>query len=169
MKKLIPILFLLFLFLAFVFAAGALAAGESTTVTDDELHINDKTGEITREITIAILAGDAGAINSLTLNTDTAGINYKMEGWNGYKVIIDGNHGGVEPTEDSEIYVYQYGMDLLDANGVNMVDNTTEREVHFATDGQPLMQPFVDTWTVTVTQQAAVTNDAVITLYLILK
>ncbi len=165
MKKLILTLFFLFLLPAFVFAANA-----STTVTNDELHINDKTREVTREITIALLADDGtGLYDDLVLNTDTAGINYKMEGWSGYTIIIDGNHGGVEPSEDSEIYVYQYGMDLLDANGVNMVDNTAERNVHFAADGQPLMQPFVDTWTITTTAQAAVVNAAVVTLYLILK
>ncbi len=167
MKKLLIASILSFLFL---FPVSVFAANASTAVTDDELHINDKTGEITREITVALLADDGtGAFDDLTLNTDTAGILYKMEGWSGYTIIIDGNHGGVEPQEDSEIYVYQYGMDLLDANGVNMVDNTTERTVHFAADGQPLMQPFVDTWTITVTQQAAATSSAVITLYLILK
>jgi len=168
-------------FLTVLFFAGAcFGAGSLFQVTDDDVYYspgNALNRVVSRMITLAFVADNGtGVIPSLVITEDawtdgtlTGTLKHgSIEGWQLDKIDIDCNHGGTEPTEDSELYVYQLGVDLLDANGVNMIDNTVERSVHFATDGQPKRQDVVGAVTITVTQQAVVTNSAAGTLYLIL-
>jgi hypothetical protein len=123
-------------------------------------------------ITIGFTAdAAAGTIPDLTLNDSATGMLGSTEsilGWYGYMVEIDCNHAGTEPTEDSEIYIYQNGIDILGGNGVNQVDNTAEREVFFSFSSTGVTRPVFNTWTVTVTQQAAATNSATGTIRIIL-
>lgn len=75
---------------------------------------------------------------------------------------------GAEPTENSELYIYQNGRDILEAAGVDKVDNTTENSVYCKINGTAATPPVIDDLTVTVTQQAAATNSAVVFLKIIL-
>ena len=73
-----------------------------------------------------------------------------------------------EPTENRELYIYQNGRDLLEGNGVNKVDNTTENSIYCMVDSQPASVPIVGDLCVTVTQQAVATNSALGFIKLIL-
>ncbi len=149
----------------------AQAAGSSISVSGDSLIYSSAANHHQmRVITIIFTADDAtGAIPSLTLNSSTTGIKHgSLAGWFAYNIVIDGNHGGIEPTESSEIYIYQSGFDLLGAQGVDQVDNTAERQVYFSDGTNKVKQPVYDTLTATITQQAAATNSATGTVYLVL-
>ena len=170
MKKLLLTVIVFLLLISPCFAVGTFK------VTGDEI-IRGYAGVTHRVLTLAFVAdAAAGTIPNLTLNPSgwTDGVfsgtfGTKLTGWVAYKLEIDCNHAGTEPTEDSEIYIYQHSIDLLDGNGVNAIDNTAERQIYFQSDGLPMPQPIIDSLTVTVTQQAAVTNSATGTIYLILK
>lgn len=157
MKKLISLALLLLLLPVLAFAVG------SMTVTSDIIYKNSATGEPVRVIEIGFTAdsGD-GSIPDLTLNAATTGIQayHPLLGWHLFKIWIDGNHSGTEPTEDSEIYLYEGGIDLLGGNGVDQVDNSDEREVYFEVNGQPATVPVISDLTLTITQQAVATNSA---------
>jgi len=73
-----------------------------------------------------------------------------------------------EPTENSDLYIFQNGRDILEGNGVDKVDNTTENSVYCMVDGQPATVPIVSDLVVTVTQAATATNDAIGFIKLIL-
>ena len=73
-----------------------------------------------------------------------------------------------EPTEDSELYIYQGGIDLLEGNGVDQLDNTTERNAYCMIDGAIATPPIISDLVITVTQQSSATNDAVGTIKLVL-
>jgi len=144
------------------------AAGTITLAGDDLIYSRALNRPAVRVLTVTFLAGSAdGVIPSLTLNSSTTGIKHgDLAGWYGYKIIIDCNHAGTEPTENSEIYIYENGFDLLAAGGVDQVDNTAERQVYFNNGTDPVKQPIANTLTVTITQQAAATNSATGTVYL---
>lgn len=73
-----------------------------------------------------------------------------------------------EPQENSEIYIFQNGMDILQT-GTDMVDNTTERTIFCKPDGSTIATPvIVDDLIVIITQQAAAVNDAIVFVKLIL-
>jgi len=148
------------------FAVGTIA------VSNDSIYSGPDGGKALRVITITFTAdAAAGTIPDLTLNDSTTGMIGSSEsllGWYGYFVEIDCNHSGTEPTEDSELYIYQNGIDILGGNGVNQVDNTAEREVFFSFSSTGVTRPVIDTWTVRVTQQAAATNSATGTIRIIL-
>ena len=166
MKKLILTILALLLFVVPCFALGTI------TVANDSIYDGPNGGKAFRVITITFIADvAAGTIPDLTLNDSTSGMIGKTEsilGWYGYNVEIDCNHAGTEPTEDSELYIYQNGIDILGGNGVNQVDNTAEREVFFSFSSLGETRPVFDTWTVRITQQAAATNSATGTIRLIL-
>jgi len=65
-----------------------------------------------------------------------------------------------EPKEDSDLYIYQGGIDLLDGNGVDMVDNTTERDVYFAIDSLPATRLITGDLVLTITQASSATASA---------
>jgi len=166
MKKLFLTILALLILTVPCFAVGTIA------VTNDNIYDGPNGGKAFRVITIAFTAdAAAGTIPNLTLNDSTSGMIGKTEsilGWYGYNIEIDCNHAGTEPTEDSELYIYQNGIDILGGNGVNQVDNTVEREVFFSFSSTGETRPVFDTWTVTVTQQAAATNSATGTIRIIL-
>jgi len=170
-KVFLAIMMLLFL------AGPCFAAGSSFTVTSDVLVRNYGAGKLNfRVLTLAFTADDTdGSIPNLTLNpsgwtdgTNTGTFGVMLTGFYAYKIEIDCNHAGTEPTENSEIYIYQNGFDLLAAGGVDQIDNSVERQVFFSNGTSPQKQPIVGALTVTVTQQAVVTNSATGTIYLIL-
>ncbi len=157
------------LMLAMLCASLAFGAGSSMTVSGDDLTWSTANNrQEIRMITVIFTADDTdGTIPDLTLNASTASITHgAIAGWYGYKVIIDGNHGGTEPTENSELYIYENAFDLLAAGGENNVDNTAERQVFFNNATMPVRQPISTDLTVTVTQEAAATNDATGTIYI---
>jgi len=73
-----------------------------------------------------------------------------------------------EPTENSDLYIYQGGRDILEGNGVDQVDNTTERTVYCMVNSQPAAPPILDDLVITLTQASTATNSAVGTIKLIL-
>jgi hypothetical protein len=155
------------------------AAGSFFKVTGDEIRINKFTRQAAfRVLTLSFQADSAtGAIPSLSLDatawtdgTNTGDYDFgAITGWYGYNVEIDCNHAGTEPTENSELYIYQNGIDILGGIGVDLVDNTSEREVFFYFASTKETRPIAYALTVTVTQQAAATNSATgtIRLYLV--
>jgi len=168
MKKL-----LLALVVALVLVAGQVygAVGSISISGDDLIWSKPLNRSVFRVITVIFTASSTdGSVPDLTLNADTAGLkNGSPLGWYGYAVIIDCNHAGTEPTENSELYILNAGGgDVLGGQGVDQVDNTAERFVYFHNGSVPFKQPMVGTWTVRVTQQAAAVNSATGTLYVIL-
>ena len=156
--------------MVFVLSVSAFASGSSISVSGDSV-ISSKVQnrELFRVITVIFTADSVtGAIPSLTLNASTTGVRNTPTGWYGYKIIIDGNHAGTEPTENSEIYIYENGFDLLSGGGVDQVDNTAERQVFFNNGTYNIKQPITGDLTVTVTQQAAATASATGTIYIYL-
>ena len=161
-----------------VLAMPCYGAGSYLKVTNDALNSNRATNQIINRVLTLVFVGEdgTGAVPSLTLNptgwtdgTYSGYFTYPLLGWDLYKLEIDCNHAGTEPTEDSEIYIYQNGIDLLDGNGVNAIDNSAERQIYFQTDSLPMTQPIISSLTVTVTQQAAATASATGTIYIIMK
>ena len=160
------------LLFAVLWAGSAFAAGSSCTVSADDIFFSKALNRpVARVITIAFVADSAdGTIPTLALNASTTGLKHGAPfGWFGHAVSIDCNHAGTEPTENSELYIYDaYGGDMLGGQGVDQVDNTAERRVYFHNGTAPVRQPCVDAWTVTITQQAAATNSATGTIKIIL-
>lgn len=147
-----------------LFPISAFSAGSSFTVTDDTF-LNG-----VRTVTVAFVADDAdGTIPSLNINKNTAGIVHgAFNGFAFWKVDIDCNHAGTEPTEDSDLVILHNGVDLLDAAGTNMIDNTAERSVFASVNsGGFIPIPIISDMVVTITQAAAATNSATGTLKLI--
>jgi hypothetical protein len=165
MKKLLLTILAFFILTVPSFAVGTIA------VTNDNIYYNSDDTVAFRVTTITFTAdAAAGTIPDLEINDSTTGMigpTKSILGWYGYFLEIDCNHSGTEPTEDSEIYIYQSGIDLLGGNGVNQVDNTTEREVFFYFGSTKVTRPFYDTLTVRITQQAAATNSATGTIRII--
>lgn len=73
-----------------------------------------------------------------------------------------------EPTENSDVYFYMGGIDILDANGVDQVDNTTERDLYFAVNGVPATRLITGDIVITTTQAAVATNSALVFYEIIL-
>ena len=73
-----------------------------------------------------------------------------------------------EPTENSDLYIFQHGRDILEGNGVDKVDNTTENSIYCTINGAPATPPIVSELVVTVTQAATATNGAIGFIKLIL-
>lgn len=159
------------LVLAFFLMVGvSFGAGSSFTVSGDSVISSAvQNRPLFRVITAAFVADDAaGTVPNLTLNASTTGIRSALTGWYAKKIIIDANHAGTEPQENSEIYVYENGFDLLGGAGVDQVDNSAEREVWFGDGTNKFTQPITGDLTVTVTQQAVVVNSATGTIYIYL-
>lgn len=112
---------------------------------------------------------DGSSSGTITANTGTTvtvtlsgGTDHDFDNGDTYQI-------SVEPTENSEIYIYQKGMDLLGGNGANNVDNTTENDVYTYINTVPAFLPIIDDLTVIITQQSVATNSAVVFVYLILE
>lgn len=150
----------------------AMAAGSAIVVSGDDLITTRMRGyeSALRIITVAFTADSVtGAIPTLDLDGDTTGLKHGSPiGLYGYKIQIDCNHAGTEPTEDSELYIYENSIDMLGGGGVDQVDNTAEREILFKIGSTQATQPLTDTWTITITQQAAETASATGTIRIFL-
>ena len=174
------ILTVLLAVLVLIAPAIASAAGSSVAIVSDKILAPGL-----RVIEILFTADDTdGSIPALTLNNATTGIvstapagspqarahneKHTLFGWYAYKLIIDGNHAGTEPTEDSDIIIEENGIDLLGGNGTDLVDNTDERETLFKIGSTAATQPFLDTWTITITQAAEATNSATVTAKIVM-
>jgi hypothetical protein len=166
---------LVILLVAF-FPVVAFATGSNMLVADDFI-VKDSSGAVkSRVITITFTADNAtGAIPSLTLSnmtwtdgTNTGTLSDKVDSWFAKMLEIDCNHAGTEPTENSDIYVYQNGVDMLCGNGVGRVDNSDEKEVLFCFAGTAEPYPVYGSLVVTVTQQVTATNSATGTIRIIL-
>jgi len=134
-----------------------------TTVTADSVYHNSRTGSSFRVVTIIFKAdGSGGTIPDTTLNGNTTGITQGLFlGWQLSEVYIDGT-SGVTPTENSDLYVYQNSDDLLDGNGVDMIDNTAVNSVYSGVSGSgPYSRPVNGDLTITATQAATAVNSAV--------
>ena len=135
----------------FTITALCFGAGSSFKVTGDELMKNrySDTGATRVLKMLAIADSTTASFASLTINptgwSDTEGNSgsfvYPSIGWRTHTLYIDGNHDSTEPTENTDITVKQYGVDLLDGNGTDAVDNTAERAVYFQVDGLPMPCP----------------------------
>ncbi len=173
MRKLLIILTLILIFSV----SNAFGAGSQFLVTGDSvIYSHALNRPIARLITAAFTADNGtGAIPNLTITgtawsdgTNTGTLRHSINGWLGYKVIIDANHGGTEPSEDSELYIYENSFDLLAGGGVDQVDNTIERQVFFNNGTYNVKQPLTAAVTITVTQQAVAVNSATGTIYIYL-
>jgi hypothetical protein len=159
MKKMLSgfMLVLMFLFSSIVFGAGS-----GTTVTGDSVYHNSRTGSSFRVITVIFTADDSdGSIPDTTLNGNTTGITQGLlDGWQLSEAFID-CISGVTPTEDSDLYVYQRGVDLLDGNGVDEIDNTAKSAVYAAIDGSgPYPRPITGDIHITAEQASSATTAA---------
>lgn len=94
-------------------------------------------------------------------------IKAKVREWGLYKVGY--NVGATAPTANSDLTITDFmGYDILGANGANLL-TTTDGEALPLIGTQPAVQPYIGTWTVNVTQEAAATASAVFDIYLYFK
>ena len=144
-------------------------------VTGDVFVRNSATGSLDqRVLTLTFLDDDtAVAMPTLTINatgwtdgTNTGTFAYVVTGWCGDSVYIDANHAGTEPTENSDLYIKMWSVDLLGGTGVDQVDNTAERDVYFLNNGLPKPAPFADSWVVTITNNAVLSATGTIRIIL---
>jgi hypothetical protein len=107
----------------------------------------------------------SGTVTANTSSTVTATLSGGTDNdWD----VSDAGVLGTEPQENSEIYVYQNGIDLLGGGGVDQVDNTSERYVPAKADGTNIKSaPIIGDVVVTITQQAAAVNSAIVFVKLI--
>lgn len=109
--------------------------------------------------------GSSGTITANTASTVTATLSGGTDDdWdNGDSYTI-----ATEPTENSELYIYQGGQDILGGGGVDQVDNTTENTVYCTVNSNQITPPIISDLVITMTQEAPATNDAVGTIKLVL-
>ena len=59
--------------------------------------------------------------------------------------------GSTGPTANSDVYIKDdNGIDLLNGNGVDKLDNATDSEAYAQIDGQPALQPIISALTLDV-------------------
>jgi len=164
MKKLLATLVLI------LFLSGtAFAAGSSFKVIDD--HVMG--GGTMRVIKLSYVGDDAaGTVPDLTITnntwTDGTATGTLPEGslttWYAYKMEFA--YGSTPITADSDITVKQNGVDLLDGNGTDKVDDNTYTQAYFACDGLGMPQPIIAPITIAITNESDV--DAIGNIWLIL-
>jgi len=157
------------LVLMVLFSSFAFGAGSGTTVTSDVIHDNHYTNASVRVVTVIFTADDSdGSIPDTTLNRNTTGITHdSIKGWHLWEVFIDCT-SGVTPTDDSDLYVYQDGNDLLDGNGVDRVDGSAVDTTYPRIDSSgPYPRPVSDDLTLTISNNSV--NSAVGTITLTFK
>ena len=109
--------------------------------------------------------GSSGTITANTESTVTATLSGGTQNdWDAGDVY----QIAVEPTEDSDLYIYQNGRDILEGGGVDRIDNTTENSVYCLINGSPATQPVIGDLAIVLTQAAVATNSAVVVLKLLL-
>lgn len=169
----------IFIALSAMWCGVAFGAGSSFLVSSDVIVENagfPGGGTPLRVITLAFTADDSDAsIPSLTLsdagwtdgtNSDTLDKGSILGCWLFY-AEIDCNHAGTEPTEDSDIDIYQNSIDLFGGNGEDKIDNSTENVVLFDIATQSATRPIYTALTVTITNNAVTSATGVIRLFLI--
>uniref|UniRef100_A0A6H1ZP32 Uncharacterized protein n=1 Tax=viral metagenome TaxID=1070528 RepID=A0A6H1ZP32_9ZZZZ len=151
-------------------------AGGYFKVTGDDL-VRNRYSDIGSHRVLKMLAiadNSTASHASLTINPtgwiDSEGNSgsfvYPTLGWRAYILYTDGNHAASEPTENTDITIKQYGVDLLDGNGTNSIDNTAERAVYFQVDGLPMPCPITDSLFLEISNNAV--NSASTTFRLLL-
>lgn len=73
---------------------------------------------------------------------------------------------GVEPTTNSEIYVFMDGDDMLKGNGANIVDADANNEVTPYIGSTPAAITITNDLVINITQEAAATNSAIVIVQL---
>ena len=150
----------------FLFSSLAFGAGSSTTVMSDVIYDNHYTGASVRVVTVIFTADDSdGSIPNTTLNRNTTGIVHgSIKGWHLWEVFID-CISGVSPTDDSDLYVYQDGNDLLDGNGADKVDGSAVDTTYPRIDSSdPYPRPVSDDLTLTISNNSVNSATGTITL-----
>jgi len=153
----------------FLFSSLAFGAGSGTTVTSDVIYDNHYTDASVRVVTVIFTADDSdGSIPNTTLNRNTTGITHgSIKGWHLWEMFIDCT-SGVTPTDDSDMYVYQDGNDLIGGNGVDKVDGSTVNSVYPGIDGSgPYPRPVSGDLILTISNNSV--NSAVGTITLTFK
>jgi hypothetical protein len=72
----------------------------------------------------------------------------------------------VEPTTNSEIYVFMDGDDILKGNGVNAVDADANNEITPYVGSLPSSITITNDLVINITQEAAATNSAIVIVQL---
>jgi len=134
------------------------ADADTLTDTDAGFDVNQWVGYT---ITNAATAATA-TITANTASTVTGTLS--ADDWD----VDDTFTIAAEPTEDSDLYIYQGGRDMLEGKGVDAVDNSTENTVYCMIDGAAATPPIISDLVITLTQAATATNDAIGTIKLIL-
>lgn len=139
-------------------------SGNATTLTDTDAGF-DVDQWVDYTITNTTDSNSSGTITANTASTVTATLTGGTDAdWD----VGDAFTIAAEPTEDSDLYIYQGGRDILEGNGVDAVDNSTERTVYCMVNSQPAAPPIISDLVITLTQATSKTNDAVGTIKLIL-
>jgi len=122
--------------------------------------------DVNQWVGYTITNGTNSATATITANTASTvtGTLSGAEDWD----VGDTYTIAAEPTEDSDLWIYQGGRDILEGNGVDKVDNSTENSIYCMINSQPATPPIISDLVITVTQATAATNDAVGTIKLIL-
>ena len=138
------------------------------SISADNLYRNKHTGKAFRVLTVGFVADASdGSVPSLTIGDAALGPGAKeiLHGWNFYAMDTICNHGGTEVTEDSDVTLTQNSVDLLDGNGTDQLDNTANRRIYSAIDGQAAENPVFADLVLTISGNSV--NSATGTLYLI--
>jgi hypothetical protein len=105
----------------------------------------------------------AGTITAVTNSTITATLAGGGENdWD----VGDVGLWGVEPTTNSEIYVFMDGDDILKGNGVNAVDADANNEITPYVGSLPSSITITNDLVINITQEAAATNSAIVIVQL---
>ena len=166
MKKSISVLVIVLMIL---FSSFAFGAGSGTTVTADNVFSNPVNGSPSRVVEVSFKADDTdGSVPDTTINNNTTGVVHgSLEGWHLWEVFIDCT-SGVTPTDDSDMYVYQDGNDLIGGNGVDKVNGSTVNSVYPGIDGSgPYPRPVSGDLILTISNNSV--NSAVGTITLTFK
>ena len=103
--------------------------------------------------------GSSGTISAVTNSTITSTLAGGTDNdWD----VGDVGLWGVEPTTNSEIYVFMDGDDILKGNGTNAVDNDTNNEVTPYVGSLPASITITNDLVINITQEAPATNSAVV-------
>jgi hypothetical protein len=144
--------------------AGAHDGSNNATILSD----TDAGFDVSQWVGYTVSNSTDGSSATITANTSST-VTGTLSGGTGDDWDTDDAYTiATEPTEDSDLYIYQGGRDILEANGVDQVDNTTERTVYCMVNSQPAAPPIISDLVITLTQASSATNDAVGTIKLIL-
>jgi hypothetical protein len=158
--------------LIMLFAGSAMAAG---TVTAADEKIFDHNGEWVFYRIVLTCTADAAAATypDTTISSALSGVDESLDGMKLYKVFSVGNHGGTEPTNDTDLYLYikagtvAKAVDMLDGAGVDAIDNDANAVLYPAINGQAAEFIVFDDITIDIDNNAE--NSAVVYIEMIFK